>query len=299
VSTPQLRGIEDLDIFTPLGLRFWDSALDRAIDEGLRVVARPWHSLEREILATRNRSGVHTFRWLPGMSAVEYHQAESHLSDTSIPRQRPFIVTVEDQRERFLPAAFRIDLPLPYRGIFLAEGSGSTPGGSQRGVYLFSAPTRRVDERLTAVRGTLADAVSGEPIPWAHVVVRAPHARTFHGLADAQGRFVVMFPYPSLAEGFQGSTGSFGHGTPIGARGWDISVEVRAQPGVLGHLPATRLPEYRSIFEQVEAELWTSLPDPSVLPEARLDLHLPFGQQLTVRTHTLSVQLVTAAAPSP
>lgn len=215
----KVRGLEDLDIFTPLGLRFWDSALDRAIDEGLRVVARPWQSIDREIVASRSRSGVHTFRWLPGMRAVEYHQPDPDFFDASIPRRRAFVVTVEDERDRFLPAAFRVDLPLPYRGIFLTESDASTPDGSRRGVYLFSAPTRRVDERLTAVRGTLVDAASRTLIPWAHLIIRAPHQRVLHGLADDRGRFVVMFPYPSLAEGFEGSPGSFGHGTPIGARG--------------------------------------------------------------------------------
>lgn len=53
------------------------------------------------------------------------------------------------------------------------------------------------------------------------------------------------------------------------------------------------MPEYRSIFDQIEAELWASIPDPGAVPEAQLAVHLPFGQQLTMRTDTLSVQLMT------
>jgi hypothetical protein len=299
VSAPILHALEHLDVFTPLGVRFWDSALDRPIEDGLRVVARPWHAIDREIAAYRSRSGVHTFRWLPGMRAIEYHQRPDPFFDGSIPGRRPFLVTVDDTRERFLPAAFRVELPLPYPGVFLAESGASAPDGSRRGVYLFSAPTRRVDEKLTAVRGSLAAEDTRAPVPWPHVIVRAPHGRIYHGLGDERGRFSVMFPYPSLEEGFQGSAGSFGFGTPIGERGWDITLEVRSQPGALRPLPGTALPEYRSIFNQADAELWSVAPDPSTVPEAQLSLRLPLGQQLTIRTRGLSEQLITPAPGSP
>jgi hypothetical protein len=298
MSTPSIRVREHIEIFTPLGIRFWDHSFDRAITDGLRVTARPWHSSSRTS-AVRSRSDVYTFRWLPGMRPVEHRQDDPDFFDASVPRRRPFVVTVEDDRGRFLPAAFRVDLPLPYRGVFLAESDASIPDGARRGVHLFSAPTRPTDDRLTAVRGTLVDAVTREPVPWSRVIVQAPHGRVFHGVADGRGRFAVMFPYPSLAEGFGGSPGSFGNGVPIGERGWDIALRVHAQPGVLTTLPGTALPEYRSIFSQIAAELWDAAPDPSASSAAALSLHLPFGEQLIVRTHSLSELLVTPAPGSP
>lgn len=294
MSTPSHQVLEELNVFTPLGLRFWDGALDRSIDEGLRVVARPWHDAGKQVQATRNRSGVYTFRWLPGMRAYEYDQSGRDDHGAAALGRRAFLVTVEDTQARFLPAAFRIELPLPYRGVFLAEGDGSTPDGSRRGVYLFSAPTRRVDERLTAVRGTLLNDADGEPVAWAVVVVRAPHGAEFHGLSDEAGRFVVMFPFPSLAHGFEGSPAMFGNGTPIAERGWDITLEVRAQASALRPLAPSALPDYRSVFEQAEAALLQS-DDPSAQPQPELALRLPFDQQLIVRTHNSFAQLVIVA----
>jgi hypothetical protein len=233
------------------------------------------------------------------MRAIEHRYPDPDFFDASIPQRRAFIVTVQDQLERFLPAAFRVDLPLPYGGVFLAESSASVPDGSARGVYLFSAPSRRTDERLTAVRGELLDADTRAPVPWAHVVIGAPHGAVFHGLADASGRFAVLMPFPSLEEGFAGSPGSFGHGSPIGDRGWDLQLAVNAQPRALATLPGTPLPEYRSVLDQAPAEVWRVEPDPSANSDPQLSLRLQFGEQLIVRTGSLPELLVTPAPLSP
>ena len=300
MSTPIYRVLEQLDTFTPLGLKFWDPVLDRPIVDGLRVTAWPLNSPTQRIVAVRNRSGIHTFRWLPGMRPVEHRYPDPVFFDASVPQRRGFVVTVEDLQSRFLPAAFRVDLPLPYGGVFLAEGSSSIPQGSTRGVYLFSAPSRRTDERLTAVRGELVvEGTPRLPLPWAHVVIGAPHGAAFHGLADEAGRFAVFMPYPSLEEGFAGSPGSFGHGSPIGDRGWNITLAVNGQTGALGALPGTELPEYRSVLDQAAASVWGAEPDPSALAESQLSLRLQFGEQLIVRSGTLPQLVVTPAPLSP
>jgi hypothetical protein len=295
MSTVQFRVLEQLDTFTPLGIRFWDPVLDRPIVDGLQVTAWPMSSPNRQINATRSRSDVFTFRWLPGMRPIEHRYPDPGLFDASVPQRRPFIVTVTDLRSRYLPAAFRVDLPLPYDGVFLAESSTSIPDSTPRGVYLFSSASRRTNELLTAVRGELVDQVTRSPVPWAHVIVGAPHGAVFHGLADESGRFAVFMPFPSLEEGFGGSPGSFGHGTPIGERGWDITLAVNAQPGVLAALPGTPLPDYRSVLSQLPAELWDAEPDPSVLSASQLSLRLRFGEELIVRTANLAQLLVTPA----
>lgn len=299
MSVQYVRVLEQFDTYTPLGLRFWDPALDRAITDGLRVTAWPMLTPGQRISAVRTRSGIHTFRWLPGMRPVEHRYPDPDFFDASVPHRRAFVVTVQDELDRFLPAAFRVDLPLPYGGVFLAERAASIPDGSPRGVYLFSAPTRRTDDRLTAVRGTLADADSREPVPWAQISIRVPHGDVFHGLADDAGRFAVFLPIPSLEEGFAGSPASFGHGTPMGDRGWDITLAANSQPVSLSALPGTALPEYRSILDQAAAELWSSVPDPSGVSDLQLMLRLPFGRQLIVKTPPLSEQLVTPAPGSP
>jgi hypothetical protein len=298
MSTP-VRVLEQLDTFTPLGIRFWDPVLDRIIGDGLQVTAWPLSSPTQQTVAARNRAGVHTFRWLPGMRPVEHRYPDPEFFDASLPQRRAFVVTVQDPWGRYLPAAFRVDLPLPYGGLFLAESTAGIPDPAPRGVYLFSAPSRRTDDRTTAVRGELIDESTHVRVPWAHVVVRAPHGEVFHGLADEAGRFAVFMPFPSLEEGFAGSPGSFGHGSPIGDRGWDITLSVNAQPGALAALPGTALPEYRSVLDQAPAEIWGMEPDPSAISVPQLSLRLRFGEQLIVRTSTLPHLLVTPAPMSP
>jgi hypothetical protein len=206
---------------------------------------------------------------------------------------------VEDAARRFLPVAFEVRLPLPYRGVFLAGAESGSPPAAPPGVHLFSAPTRTAGERLTAVRGTLVDADTAQPAAWALLRVAAPHGRVFRGMADAQGRFVVAFPFPSLEEGFAGSPASFGYGTPLGERGWDISLAVHYEPGRLTPLPGTSIPEYRSILDQRPGSLWSMPAGPSDVPHAALPLRLPFGEGLILRTAGMSVQLVSAAPASP
>lgn len=294
-----VKVLEEIEVFTPLGIRFWDPVLDRAIVDGLQVETWPMRGPRRAIPAARSGSNVYTFRWLPGMRAVEYADPDPDFFDASLPRRRGFVVAVNDGARRFLPVAFEVALPLPYRGVFLASAENGLPSSAQPGVHLFSAPTRRTGERLTAVRGTLVDADTGGRAAWASIRIDAPHRRLFRGIADDQGRFAVAFPYPSLEEGFAESPASFGNGTPLGRRGWDIAVSVCYEPGRLTPLPGTRIPEYRSILDQRQGGLWSLPASPSDAPQSALALRLVFGQELVLRTAAMSVQLVSAAPASP
>jgi hypothetical protein len=295
----EVRVLEEFEVFTPLGLRFWDGVLDRAIADGLEVRAWPAEQPAKVCAATRTRSTVYTFRWLPGMRPIEHRRPDPGFFDASPPGRRTFVVAVTDVLGRFLPVAFAVALPLPYRGVFLARSESSPVESAPPGVHLFSAPTRSIGERLIAVRGTLEDADRRAPAAWAMVRVDAPHGRAFHGLADAAGRFAVVFPYPSLAEGFGGSPASFGHGTPIGERGWDITVRVFYEPDRLTRLAGTAIPEYRSVLDQRQGGLWSLPPSPSDLPQPERGLRLSFGQPFVLRTGQAPVQLVSAAPASP
>ncbi|HUL57817.1 MAG TPA: hypothetical protein VLU43_01000 [Anaeromyxobacteraceae bacterium] len=294
-----VRVLEELEVFTPLGIRFWDPVLERSVVDGLVVEATPPRGPRAPATALRTRADVWVFRWLPGMRAVEHVLPDPDFSDASPPRRRPFVVAVSDTLERFLPVAFEVQLPLPYRGVFLAGGADGSPPQPVAGVPLFSAPTRRADERLTAVRGTLQDADSGAPASWALVRVDAPHGRTFHGMADAGGRFAVVFPPPPLVEGFGGSPAGLGDGVPLGERGWDVSVQVQYEPGRLTSLPRADVPEYRSILDQRAGSLWAEPSSAGGSPGDSLALHLDFGEELILRTGGRSVQLVSAAPASP
>ncbi len=294
-----VRVLEELHLFSPLGIRFWDPVLERPVRDGLVVEATPPGGPRTPARALRTRADVWVFRALPGMRAVEHGQPDPGFSDASPPRRRPFVVSVSDALERFLPVAFEVQLPLPYRGVFLAGGGDGSPPQPVAGVPLFSSATRRVDERLTAVRGTLVDADTGGPAAWALVRVDAPHGRTYHGMADASGRFAAVFPPPPLAEGFGGSPPWLGAGVPVAERGWDVTVRVQYDPGRLSPLPRAEAPEYRSILDQRQGSLWSTAPEDGGAPQDDLALHLAFGTELILRTAGRAVQLVAPAPGSP
>ncbi len=294
-----VRVLEDLEVFTPLGIRFRDPVLDRSIVDGLEVSATPPSGPRTPTRAVRTRADVWVFRWLPGLRAIEYPAAGAAGADASPPPRQPFIVTVDDGLERFLPIAFEVQLPLPYRGVFLAGGADGSPPEPIAGVPLFSAPTRHVDERLTAGRGTLRDADTGEPARWALVRVDTPHGRTFHGMADAEGRFAAMFPPPPLAAGVGGSPATLGDGVPVAERGWDVTVQVQYDPARLAALARARVPAYRSLLDQRAGALWAVAPSDGGAAQGALALHLDFGEELILRTEGRSVQLVSAAPGSP
>src|SRR5580700_5097492 len=87
--------LETQRIFTPLGIRFWDFAQDRTVDDGLMVAAvSPVVGLS-PIAAVRTRSGVYAFQGLPGLHDVEYPRRGS--SGVSSPlRAIPFVIFVSD-----------------------------------------------------------------------------------------------------------------------------------------------------------------------------------------------------------
>ena len=291
--------IESLEVFTPLGLRFFDAALQRSITNNLTVNAWPKNGPKKVTTAQRNRSDVYTFRWLPGMRPVEHRYRDEAFFDASIPQRRDFVVKVSDSTHRFQPVAFEVSLPLPDRGVFLDFDFGSPPQYLPRGIPLFSAPTRRSGERMLAVRATLLDTVNRRPASWALVRIDAPHGRIFRGIADGEGRVAVVFPYPGLEESFTGSPASLGNGRRLGERGWDIRISIFYQPSHLVNLHGTTVPEYRTVLNQRLATIWSVPANPSSLPVNELNDRLEFGQELVLRTAGLSELQIVPAPASP
>ncbi|MEI2692782.1 MAG: hypothetical protein V9H69_24885 [Anaerolineae bacterium] len=148
--------IERQTIFTPLGIRFWDPATDRQIAHGLRVRAWPDGALEPVRGAFRTASGIYAFQGLPGLRAVEYPPANGGAA--SPPAAQRFVVAVEDEQRRFLPATLRVDAP--FEGIYPTALPASPPGAALPGLYLFSAPWRSA-AGLAAVRADLVRRSTG------------------------------------------------------------------------------------------------------------------------------------------
>lgn len=289
--------VEQIATFTPLGIRFWDPVYDGQIRDALRVTARPENGGGPTVRAYTTASSVYVFNRLPGLRSLEHREPNSEF-DSSPPARRRFHVEIEDLRRRYLPVAFGIDLPLPYSGVFLDGAAASPFEPSPKGFHLYSAPTRKAPRWMGVVRGELA--VSGANRRAAHAVVRValPEGRIWHGMADSRGRFVVILPYPTISGGF-GSSPPVAGGGALSTQTWTVTLEVLYEPGRLEALPETRVPEYRSIFQQGPATIWPVPQSEGGNEVAELTATLEFGRELILKTAGLSQLLVSPAGSSP
>jgi hypothetical protein len=300
--------LEQLTVFTPLGIRFWDQTTDQPVTDGLAVAAQLPNTDYRPTPAFRSASGVYAFQGLPCLHDVEYPLPGATPS-ASPPKTYSFVITVSDTLRRFLPALFVVDLPLSYLGVFLSNQIASPPGGVAR-AYLFSAPTRSAVTGISVIRADLWDREANRPAAYAAVEAGIV-GQTWHGIADDRGRVLIQFPSPLMTRLSTGSPPGSGQGPTIGMT-WPIQVSVRYQPTLLRYpLAATRgvvfpwatTPSLKSILEEQQPALvWQHEAGP---PAADWTGDLVYGEELILRTATgspsinSSVLLVSSITSSP
>jgi hypothetical protein len=286
---PGWRVLEHRRIVTPLGIRFWDPALDVAVDDGLTVTAFPEGSRRQSRTAFRTAGGVYAFRNLPGL-----HDYENPIDDSdapgSLPIQRRFLIEVNDREGRFQPACFFVDAPV--RGIFPSQVVTSL-GAAPPGFYLFSASTRAATPVLGTVRAELRerlDATGDRPASYALLEIAAPSA-SYLGMADARGVVSVILPYPvfTAAPGGPSSLIPSFIGTE---QSWAISVRVAYQPSALSVPPEASLPELRTVLSQAPGVIWTRRTVPPGMGVSSFDATLVFGQEMVLRSEQESVLLI-------
>jgi hypothetical protein len=126
--------------------------------------------------------------------------------------------------------------------------------------------------------------------------VRVPGEPVWHGLADAEGRFAVLRPWPLLPGGLGGSPPA---GGPPAERSWSVRVEVLSQPDHLDPLPGTPFPDVRSVLRQAPAGVWPVHPDDGGIEEPDWRGELGASGELTVRTEGSAKLLVSPHPSSP
>jgi hypothetical protein len=289
-----LRPLERFSVFTPLGIHFWDPARNTPVSDGLQVTARPEAAPGPVVHAFRTGSGVYAFRGLPGLRRVEYPMDEEQTFDASPPETRPFIIEVTDRKARFLPLVFRVELPLPYTGIYRPTANGSPPVDGNARFYLFSAPTRTPSPGLAVVRAHMVEhEVTSPPVdasgrsPARHAVLEVEiDGKAWFGIADDEGRVAVFFPYPTFFGSlFNSPPGTGGlitspPGIPPTEQEWELTVRVRYSSG-LTPAPFSRFPKLVSIWNQPTGRVWPTEAGP---PVDQWPQQLRYGQELVLRS---------------
>jgi len=266
--------LERLAIITPLGIRFWDAALDRPVEDGLLVTAWPPTKPGALTQASLTMSGVYAFHGLPGLRSFEYPAVDG--PQLSPPSAQRFVVAVEDRLGRFVPVVFQVDLP--YLGIFPTE-SGGSPGGRPPGFFLFASAGRPVTSGLAVVRAQLVDAAG---LPAAHAVLEVDDStgQRWFGLADARGVVALLLPYPAFPFESDGSSPR----SPSEAREpphWGLTVRARYRPASQQVPPGARRPDLASLFAQPLANILAAF---DLGPTSSLPANLIFGRELVLRT---------------
>jgi hypothetical protein len=282
VITPSFQIFEPLErvtIFTPLGIRFWDAALDRQVRDGLVVTARRPGTNQRVVRAFRTRSGIYAFHGLPGLRALEY-PADDAVLESSPPALTRFEIEVTDEQRRFGPTLFQVDVP--FEGIY---PTGNSDASTPPGVYLFSAPTRPAVSSLAVVRAQLVERLadgSEQPASFAVLEVEVAGGPPSFGIADPLGRVAVHFPYPRFTTLLSnGSPPASADGTA--SQRWEMRVRVRFDPSALEFLAGAAVPDLRSIFSQRAGGIQVGLGLPPGGSAPELVTELVFGREVVLR----------------
>lgn len=262
-----------------LGVRPWDGATGRAVTEGLTLTA-----LRGGVRAVANRSGVFVFHDLPGLRASSFGAGDDGFW-ASPPDQAHIVLELADERRRYL--GFRFDSDAPLRGLFREScGPASPPEVEVPGVPLFSAPGRTVPAGLAAVRADLWDLHADAPAAAAVLAIEAAPGVTVRGVADEQGRVLVLLPYPEPPW----QTGSPPPtAVALSAQTWTLGVSIRYEPAATG-AGEVAPPDLCAVLLQAPATALAALSPAVDLTTATLT----FGQPLTLRTPGHSVLYVTA-----
>ena len=284
--------LEVSQIFTPLGLRFWDLTQNLPIAEGLSVKLQLADSQAPPLLAVLTRAGVYSFFGLPGLYAVEHPTPATSAAPAQTWR---YVVTVQDLLNRYLPAV--LVYTLNQNGAVLVQGVPDTTSGA-RIAHLFSSVSRPVPPGFGAIFADLLDRDTNQSAAWAVMQVQiSGQTEVWTGIADEAGRVLVLVPYPVMQKLVLGSPPGSGQGS-IAGQSWSVTIAAQYSPDQLSYpaaafpdvqWPWTDTPSLKDILgNQQAATIWTD----SVTPASQMTATLKFGENLVLSS-------VSSSPPSP
>jgi hypothetical protein len=259
-----------------------------SVSEGLVVTAYPLGNPQRRTYATVNRSGIFTIQNLPGLRAVEYGKGDAGFW-ANLPPPSSCVVEVVDERGRFQPFQFTVDLPV--KGLLpWASDVADSPPSVLPALPLYSTPARPVPAGMAVLRADLKDWTTDKPAAWAVVEARFEGQPPVRGIAGKDGRIALVFPYPEPLSGPLGSppeSPPSGERTPLLAQKWVVTLQAWYSASV--SVP-NRL-DLSSVFTQQPATLLATVSPATTLNSAILE----FGKDLIVKTVAHSELLIQSA----
>jgi hypothetical protein len=271
-TTPSV--IERLSKVAPLGVRFWDEVSHKSIGDGLIVNAYRATQPDRRFALTINRANVFVLQSVPGLRDVEFGAGDQAYWD-DLPSPQNFVIDVRDTAGRYLPFTFTADVPT--RDLF-AWICGSPP--EQSGVPLFSTPTQSVPGGYGVIRAELRDESQFDTrtqeyasASWAMLEAWYDGQRVGRGLADQQGRIVVLFSYPEPINPPISSPPT--PRTALTSQVWPIELRV-----FYSSLSASQAPDLCAALSQSPATLLSALSPPTPLTS----VNVAYGADAIVKT---------------
>jgi hypothetical protein len=276
------RVIERHCLVTPLGVRFLDDFSGGPVADGLEVWTWPDGMPQLRVPLRPAGSASYAAHHLPG-----FRELGAGAGDESFWRRwlgpehrRTFVIDARDRAGRFLPVQARVDLPV--RGFVHLPCAAALPAGRRHGVPLFSASTRSVPATAAVVRAQLLDRSARRPASWAMVDLRLDGRVIARGMADRDGRVVLLFPYPEPQSAWVSSPAevmapSSPPRLPLEEQRWELDLEVRYERTAV---PAP-VPDLCEALAQPAAEAVADDTSPTA-PLTRLTLR--YGERMVLRT---------------
>lgn len=284
---PEYQLLETVSRNTLLGIRFWDPALDEQIRSGLHATLHPINNPQKKISATQTRSGVYAFNEIPGMFNLETQTDIEDIDSSSPVQTKQFVLEVNDPKQRYAGAALLVELPLPYKGIFLVDDIPASPDTAPSGFNLYSSVNRNNATQFTFVRGELIQRDTLQPAANAVVRVETEEGNSWFGISDAKGRFAVMMPYPYINIAF-GSSPSTSDSTRLFQRTWTVSINILYESPAQTVLNGTDLPDYSSVLNQEQAFIYTESPETDLGEVLEMPADIVYGRDLIIKTEGFS-----------
>lgn len=253
----------------PFGVQFCDAITLAPIRMGLEVTLKLAAEPQLQILAHANSSGILLAHRLPGMAARIPGSGDAEFWRHP-PASRDYLVEVRDRMGRYLPLRFHARLP--QRGLCLPESLRGSPPASQA-IPLYSAPGRPRPLPLATVRGELRDAANNRPAAWAVVEIWHRGRPLGRGVADAQGRVLLMFAWPEPEARGGASPPSPPGNVPLFS--WQVQLRVFSSL-----LPADLAPDCDQLLSQRWAVPLAQFSPPQPLAEVKLE----YGRELSLRS---------------